>query len=118
LPKRKGQSFTAVIIRKKPFWTVWPMLADSTSLAAIHRIKGVKEETVCEWLQRAAQHVEEIEALLLAIYPVSRVQLDAFWTYVGYKGEKGRAVKKKSEAAFGGAWPSLLLKWRKKWRSS
>src|ERR1700694_1996591 len=28
------------------------MLADRQSLAAIHRIKGVKEETVCEWLQR------------------------------------------------------------------
>jgi len=27
-------------------------------------ICGVKEETVCAWLQRAAGHVEEIEAVL------------------------------------------------------
>lgn len=40
------------------------MLADRKSLAAIHRIKGVKEETVCEWLQRATRYVEEIEVLL------------------------------------------------------
>ena len=79
------------------------MLADRNSLAAIHRIKGVKEETVCEWLQRAAQHTEEIEAVLLANYPVSRVQLDALWTYVGHKGEKGGTVKKKLAAASGGA---------------
>jgi transposase-like protein len=81
------------------------MLADRNSLAAIHRIKGVKEETVCAWLQRAAQHVEEIEALLLANYPVSRVQLDALWTYVGHKGEKGGIVKKRLEAVSGGGRP-------------
>ena len=81
------------------------MLADRNSLASIHRIKGVKEETVCAWLQRAAQHVEEIEALLLANYPVSRVQLDALWTYVGHKGEKGGIVKKRLEAVSGGGRP-------------
>ena len=81
------------------------MLADRNSLAAIHRIKGVKEETVCAWLQRAAQHVEELEALLLANYPVSRVQLDALWTYVGHKGEKGGIVKKRLEAVSGGGRP-------------
>ena len=79
------------------------MLADRNSLAAIHRIKGIKEETVCEWLQRAATHVEQIEALLLANYSVSRVQLDALWTYVGHKGEKGGMLKKRHEALFGAA---------------
>lgn len=82
------------------------MVADRNSRASMHRIKGVKEETVCAWLQQAAEHVEEIEALLLAYYPVSPVQLDALWTYVGHKGEKGGTAKKKPEAAFGGARPS------------
>jgi transposase-like protein len=77
------------------------MLADRNSLAAIHRIKGVKEETVGEWLQRAAQHVEAIEAVLLANYPVNRAQLDALWTYVGHKGEKGGTAKKRLEGASG-----------------
>jgi len=79
------------------------MLADRNSLAAIHRIKGVKEETVCEWLHRAAQHVEEIEAVLLANYPVKRAQLDALWTYVGHKGEKGGTAKRRPAAPFGAA---------------
>ncbi len=64
------------------------MLAERNSLAAIHRIKGIKEETVMDWLREAANHVEDIEAILLANYPLKRVQLDAMWTYVGHKGEK------------------------------
>jgi transposase-like protein len=58
------------------------------SLASIHRIKGIKEEIVMDWLLEAANHVEEIESLLLADYLLTRVQLDALWTYVSHKGEK------------------------------
>ena len=75
--KRREPSFTAAIIPNKRSWTVWQCLADRNSLEAIHRIKGVKEERVSESLQQAAGHIEEIEALLLANYPVGRVQLDA-----------------------------------------
>jgi predicted S18 family serine protease len=81
------------------------MLADRNSLAAIHRIKGVKEETVGAWLQQAAGHVEESEAVLLANYALSRAQLEALWTYVGHKGEKGGMAKKRHEAPFGEARP-------------
>ena len=41
------------------------MLAERNSLAAIHRIKGIKEETVMDWLRKAANHAEEIEAWCL-----------------------------------------------------
>jgi transposase-like protein len=78
------------------------LLAERNSLAAIHRTKGVKEETVMAWLHMAAQHVERIEALLLANYQLTRAQLDALWTYVGNKGEKG-AMPKRSSAAPSGA---------------
>ena len=77
------------------------MLADRNSLAAIQRVKGVKEDTVSDWLEVAAQHVEQIEALLLANYQLSRAQLDALWTYVGHKGEKGGTSKKMNRAPFG-----------------
>jgi hypothetical protein len=56
------------------------MLAERNSLASIHRIKGIKEETIIDWLRKAADHVEEIEALLLANYPQTRVQLDAMFS--------------------------------------
>ena len=78
-------------------------LAERNSLAAIHRVKGIKEETVLEWLREAAEHVEQIEALLLANYRLTRAQLDALWTYVGNKGEKGGIPSNKIAAPFGGA---------------
>jgi transposase-like protein len=81
------------------------MLAERNSLAAIHRIKGIKEETVMDWLCEAANHVEEIESLLLANYPLKRIQLDAMWTYVGHKGEKVVIPKKMIAAASGEALP-------------
>jgi transposase-like protein len=77
------------------------MLAERNSLAAIHRIKGIKEETVMDWLREAANHVEEIEAMLLTNYHLTRVQLDAMWTYVGHKGEKADIPKNQIEGASG-----------------
>lgn len=76
-------------------------LAERNSLAAIHRVKGIKEETVLDWLREAARHVEEIEALLLANYHLSRAQLDALWTYVGHKGEKGGIQRRTTGAPSG-----------------
>ena len=79
------------------------LVAERNSLAAIHRVKGVKEETVLAWLRLAAEHVERIEALLLANYRLSRAQLDAMWTYVGNKGEKGATEKPTRAVPSGGA---------------
>lgn len=77
------------------------LLAERNSLAAIHRAKGIKEETVLDWLREAAGHVEAIEAFLLANYRLTRAQLDALWTYVGHKGEKGGVQSRTSEAPSG-----------------
>ena len=70
---------------------------------SIHRVKGIKAETVLDWLKQAAKQVDEIEALLLANYHLTRAQLDALWTYVGHKGEKGVVLRKMSEVPSGGA---------------
>jgi len=40
------------------------MLAERMSIAAVARVKGVKEDTVSSWLKKAANHVEKIEELL------------------------------------------------------
>ena len=63
---------------------------------------GIKEETVMDWLHEAASHVEELEALMLANYKLTRVQLDAMWSYVGNKGEKG-AIQKRTIVVASGA---------------
>ena len=90
--------------RRRPQETIidcLALLAERNSLAAIHRVKGVKEETVLAWLRMAAAHVERTYALLLANHTLSRAQLDAMWTYVGNKGEKGAMPKPTSVAASG-----------------
>src|SRR5437588_590095 len=81
------------------------LLGDRNSLAAIHRIKGVKEETVCKWLERAASHVEQFEEGLVRKHKLSRVQTDALWTYVGHQGEKGGSQRKRREEHFGAESP-------------
>ena len=54
-----------------------------------------------DWLREAANHIEEIEALLLSNYHLTRVQLDAMWTYVGHKGERVDVPKNPIEEASG-----------------
>jgi len=76
------------------------MVGDRNSLAAIHRIKGIKEETVIKWLEKASIHVGQFERIVRK-KKLSRVQLDALWTYVWHKGEKGGNLKKMQEELFG-----------------
>ena len=84
----KGTIFYELHHSPKEVLECLAMLAERNSLAVIHRVKGIKEGPVMDWLRKAANHVEEIEALLLANHHLTRVQLDAMWTYVGHKGEK------------------------------
>jgi hypothetical protein len=70
------------------------MLAERMSIAAVARVKGIKEDTVgnpavSSWLKKAANHVEKIEEELLKEYHVDKAQMDSLWTYVGNKGKKG-----------------------------
>jgi transposase-like protein len=76
------------------------MLGDRNSLAAIHRIKGIKEETVMKWVEKARDHVKQFERLVRK-KKLSCVQIDALWTYVGHKGEKGANQKRIQKARFG-----------------
>jgi len=101
-PKPKGRSSTVKNTTSKQSSNALRCSRDLNSLAAIHRIKGVKEETVSAWLVEAAPQMEQIEEVLLRDYKMSRAQLDALWTYVGHKGEK-KDFRSKTTAAHSGA---------------
>lgn len=77
------------------------MVGDRTSLAAIHRIKGIKEETIDSWLKKAELQVEQVEEHLVVPHKLSRIQADALWSFVNHKGEKGGRLKKRKEEHFG-----------------
>ena len=98
----KGTVFHGKQYDEQTIIECFAMLAERNSLAAIHRVKGIKEETVSDWLLQAAPQMEQIEQVLLRDHKMSRVQLDALWTYVGHKGEK-KGFPKKTNAAPSGA---------------
>lgn len=77
-------------------------LAEGVRISTLSRVRGYKEDTILEWLREAAEHVVEIEAILLANYQLERGQLDAMWSYVGHKGEKKAIQKQKNKGSSGG----------------
>jgi len=97
----KGTMFYRVRHSEDEIIECMTMVGDRSSLAAIHRSKGIKEETIINWLERAKGHIEEVEEYLVRTYKLSRLQMDALWTFVGHKGEKGGIQKKLQEVSFG-----------------
>src|SRR5215470_7501834 len=58
------------------------MLLVKVALSDIGFVLGVTEETVLEWLRRAAQKAHEINTHLLRDLPVTQVQLDEMWNFI------------------------------------
>lgn len=79
------------------------LLAEGVRISSIARAKGIKEDTILDWLRVAARQAAEVEEALLKDYRISEAQLDALWTYVGHKGHKGGALKATSKANSGAA---------------
>jgi transposase-like protein len=64
---------------KKDVLEALAMLAERMSIAAVARVKGVKEETVSDWLKEAVNHIQEIEEeLLREHYALASNILDIF----------------------------------------
>jgi len=61
------------------------MLLGKVALSAIGFVLGVTEETVLEWLRRAAHKAQEINDPLLRDLPVTEVQLDEMWSFIRRK---------------------------------
>src|SRR5215475_10142628 len=61
------------------------MLLVKVALSDISFVLGVTEETVLEWLRRAAQKAHEINVYLLRDLPVTQVQLDEMWSFIRRK---------------------------------
>jgi transposase-like protein len=105
-----GQTFTAtrgtLFYRRrtptKEILETLALLANGVRISAISRAKGIKEDTILDWLRDAARHAEAVEAVLLQDYRLKRAQIDALWTYVGHKGQKGGIPTAPSAASSGG----------------
>ena len=64
------------------------MLLVRVDLAGICFVLAVTEETILEWLRRAAQKAAEINEHFLRELPVTQVQLDEMWNFIERKQAK------------------------------
>jgi len=97
----KGTIFYGRHTPRKDILEALAMLAERMSIAAVARVKGVKEDTVSSWLNEAANNVSDIEEVLLKDYHVDKAQMDSLWTYVGNKGKKGAMKSTQTKVASG-----------------
>jgi hypothetical protein len=79
------------------------LLAEGVRISSISRAKGIKEDTILDWLRAAARQAAAVEEALLNDYRISQAQIDGLWTYVGHKGHKGGASKATNKANSGAA---------------
>lgn len=100
----KGTLFYGKQSPRRDILEALAMLAEGMRISSISRVKGFKEDTILGWLREAAEHVEEVEAVLMHDYQVGQAQIDGLWAYVGHKGQK-RGVPHATSRANSGAAP-------------
>jgi transposase len=71
------------------------------SLRGISDVLGVKLDTVRGWLQRAAEHCEEVNKVLVHDLQVSKVELDELWTFVQKKQYRAWSTRTRKNAGSG-----------------
>ena len=86
--ERSGTLFYNRKTKEEAILECLALLAEGVRISSISRAKGIKEATILSFLREAAQHAEQIEAVLLNDYRISQAQIDGLWTYVGRKQEK------------------------------
>ena len=63
-------------------------LAEGNRISSLSRVKGIKEDTILNWLREAAQHTDAINEVLLKEFKVKRGQLDGLWLFIHNKDKK------------------------------
>jgi len=82
---RQGTIFYKLRTDEKTVLTALALLAERNSARATARILGTNEDTVLEWLAKAAQHAAQVSELLIRKLNISQVQLDEMWSFVEKK---------------------------------
>ncbi len=77
------------------------LIAEGSRPSSIVRLLSITYDTLRDWVTLASQHVESVEAALLADYAVTAAQIDALWCYVGNRGEKKPIPRPMNVAPFG-----------------
>lgn len=97
LCKTCGKTFTAtkgtLFYKLHTDWVdlleVLAAIAKGAPPAAMAEAKEAKVETILRWVERAGEHAQAVEEVLIRDFHIDRVELDELWSYVKNKGEKG-----------------------------
>src|ERR671914_133261 len=69
---------------------VLKLLSEGMGLRAVCRSKGVTPDAASAWVQKAAQHVNEITVYLERDMHLTQCQIDEFWSYILKKSASER----------------------------
>ena len=82
---RSNTAFFDLRTEDKTVLIALKLVVKGMSLRGIADVLDVKLDTVRGWLQRAAEHSEEVNRALMKDMNVSKVELDELWTFVQKK---------------------------------
>lgn len=77
------------------------LLVKGMPLRGVAEVMEVKLDTVRHWLRVAAEHCEQVNALLLRELKVSQVELDALWSFVKKNDLRARAALWRAKSGSG-----------------
>lgn len=69
------------------------MIAESSRISSLARVKGHKEDSIIAWIRYSAEHGKAIEEVLIADYATERGLLYGLWAYVQNKGKKRPSIE-------------------------
>ncbi|MFA5312240.1 MAG: hypothetical protein WC375_02840 [Methanomassiliicoccales archaeon] len=82
---RKNTAFFDFKTKDEKVLLALKMIVKGMSMRGVAEVLEIKLDTVRNWVQRAADHSEEVNAVLLKEMKVSKVELDELWTFVQKK---------------------------------
>ena len=78
-------------------------LAEGNSVRSTARIVEVDKDTICDWLDRAAQHCRLVMLYLWRNLHITECQLDELWSFVHTK-QRNLAIGKIFKESYGDGW--------------
>jgi transposase-like protein/IS1 family transposase len=100
---RYGTAYLELEAEPNIFETAVRALAEGNSLRATARIVQIDKDTVCDWLDRTAQHCRQVMLYLWHNLHVTECQLDELWSFVHTK-EHNLPYAKIYHETYGDAW--------------
>lgn len=82
---RRGSALFYLQADEITIYRVLLALAEGNSIRATARIMSVDKDTVCRWLDRAAEHCETLSNYLMRNLHIKECQLDELWSFVKKK---------------------------------